>query len=110
MITLSMSILHFYPVDNVSNCFRAEADLNGYPPVYLCTCDISRHASEFNHHLTVYLNHTVIPLNRALTPVVSVMPHGFLFIKNTNIIVAATAYNNMYHVHCGVTIIRFSTG
>lgn len=104
-----MLILHFCPVDYVCNSLAAKADLNSYSPIYLRTCNVGRYAPEFCHHLTVYLNHTAIPLNRAPTPVISVMSHSFLLIKNTNIIVAITAYNNMYHIHCGVTLIRFST-
>lgn len=99
----------FYSVDNVSHSLVAKTNLNSYSPVYFSACNVGRYAPELCHHLTVYLNHTAVPFNRALPPVVPVMSHSFLFAKNTIKIVAVTAYNNMYHVHCGVTLIRFST-
>lgn len=84
-------LLFRYSVYYVCYRFGTKPDSRGYTPVYLSTGDMSRHVPELCHHLTIHLYHSPVPVNCALSSVVSVMSHSFLLIKNITEIVAATA-------------------
>lgn len=85
-------LLIFNSVYYICNRFCAEAYPRRHTPVNLGTGDISRHAAEFRHHLTIHLYHSPVPVYRTLPPISIVKSrHDFLLAKNITKIVAATA-------------------